>query len=275
MFNHLIASEPGPAWSLTSRTVIASVGVHVLLVGGALYASVHVPSPEAAEPEEMVTYVEIESAPELPEPVAAPPAPREAPESAGPAPTETPGQEALVEEAEPEEVAPPVARGFQDIVPPEAVSDRLPDVDLSARAVTPADFSGVGVSGGIARGFVGGERRNTVEEPPTGGEAVDVAVVEERPTLANAAEMQRVLRRLYPSLLRENGVMGETVLKFVIDTDGRVELETVEVLSTTHEGFAEASTRMVERFRFRPARIEGRKVRVAISMPIQWRLENM
>lgn len=274
MFNHLIASEGAAKKSLTTRTIIMSVVVHAFLLGGALYATTWAPEPAEDEPEEMVTYVEIQDEPEIPEPVVAPPEMEPEPaEAEAPA---APEQEPLLEEPEPEEA--PVARGFQDIAPPEEVLERIPDVDVSARAVSPEDFSGVGVAGGVSTGVVGGERRSTAEEPAPavrGGAPVDVAVVEERPKLVNAAEMQRVLRRLYPDLLRDAGVTGETVLKFVISAEGRVEPGSIEVLSTTHQGFAEASTQVAERFKFRPAKIEGRKVRVAISMPIQWRLENM
>ena len=42
-------------------------------------------------------------------------------------------------------------------------------------------------------------------------------------------------------MLRDAGISGLTMLKFVIDTDGCVENGSVEVVNTSHDGFAGAS----------------------------------
>ncbi len=290
MFNNLIASESNKKRSVVnSRTLVVSGLAHVALLGGAMYAAANAPKPGEREVEEQVTYMEIEPTP--PQPVEPPPPPPpvvEEPEVAPePEPTpEVPDEndppavlEAPAEEPEP---APPVAKGYQELVPPAGVPDRLPDVDASAPAVKLEDFSGVGVAGGVAKGVEGGEARNTAKEPPSGnnegegagGAPVDVNVVEERPSLQNASEMQRVLQRLYPDMLRDAGISGQTMLKFVIDTNGRVENGSVEVVNTSHDGFAGASVQAADKFRFRPAKIGGRPVRVSITMPITWTLNN-
>lgn len=283
MFNNLIASQGRKRSVLNSRTLVVSGVAHVVLLGGAVYAAANAPKPGERAEEEQVTYMEIEP-PAAPEPVEPPPPPEVEPEVA---PEPEPDEPAVIEPAPaPEapaptpEPAPPVAKGFQELVPPADVPDRLPDVDASARAVKAEDFSGVGVSGGVAKGVEGGQARNTAKEPPSGkregdgaGGPVDVNVVEERPSLQNAAEMQRVLQRLYPPLLRDAGVTGQTMLKFVIDASGRVESGSVEVVSTSHDGFASASVQAADRFRFRPAKIGGRPVRVSITMPISWTLD--
>lgn len=284
MFNKLIASESKKGSVVNSRTLIVSGLAHVALLAGAVYAAANAPEPRERAPEEQVTYMEIEpTPPPAPEPVEPPPPPEVEPEIAPepdvPAVVEpSPAPEAPAQAPEP---APPVAKGFQELVPPAGVPDRLPDVDASAPAVKAEDFSGVGVSGGIAKGVEGGQARNTAKEPPSGtgqgdgagGAPVDVNVVEERPQLQNASEMQRVLQRLYPPLLRDAGVTGQTTLKFVIDASGRVESGSVEVVSSSHEGFGSASVQAADRFRFRPAKIGGRNVRVSITMPISWTLD--
>lgn len=290
MFNNLIASESNRKRSVVnSRTLVVSGLAHVALLGGAMYAAANAPKPGERAAEEQVTYMEIEPTP-APKPEEPPPPPPvvEEPEVA-PEPEPTPEVpdaddppavlEAPAEEPEP---APPVAKGYQELVPPAGVPDRLPDVDASAPAVKLEDFSGVGVAGGVAKGVEGGEARNTAKEPPSGnregegagGAPVDVNVVEERPSLQNASEMQRVLQRLYPDALRNAGISGQTMLKFVIDTNGRVENGSVEVVNTSHDGFAGASVQAADKFRFRPAKIGGRAVRVSITMPITWTLNN-
>ncbi|MEW5930338.1 MAG: energy transducer TonB [Gemmatimonadota bacterium] len=292
MFNNLIASESSKKSSVVnSRTLVVSGLAHVALLAGAMYAAANAPKPGERASEELVTYMEIEPTPPAPEPepVEPPPPPPvvEEPEVA-PEPEPTPEVpdaddppavlEAPAEEPEP---APPVAKGYQELVPPAGVPDRLPDVDASAPPVKLEDFSGVGVAGGIAKGVEGGEARNTAKEPPSGnkegegagGSPVDVNVVEERPSLRNASEMQRVLQRLYPAMLRDAGISGQTMLKFVIDTNGQVENGSVQVLNTSHDGFASASVQAADKFRFRPAKIGGRPVRVSITMPITWTLD--
>jgi len=280
MFNNLIASESKKKSVVNSRTLLVSGVAHVFLLGGALYAAANAPDPAERASEEQVTFMEIEPAPP-PEPVEPPPPPEMEPEIApepepeAPRPDEPP---AVMEAPPAPEPTPPVAQGYQEILPPSDVPDRLPDVDASAPAVRAEDFSGIGVAGGVAKGVEGGEARNTASAPPTGSEEgssgpVDVNVVEERPRLTNAAEMERVLQRLYPAMLRDAGITGQTTLSFVIDANGRVEGGSVEVVSTTHDGFANASIQAADRFRFRPARIGGRPVRVSITMPISWTLD--
>jgi protein TonB len=279
MFNNLIASEDKRKKVLGPRTLVTSIAAHVVLLGGALYAAANAPDPAERPSEEQVTYMEIEPTPPppAPEPVEPPPPPEvePEPEPEAPRPDDPP---AVIEAPEEPTPTPPVAKGFQELAPPSDVPDRLPDVDASAPPVRAEDFSGVGVAGGISKGVEGGQARNTAQEPPTGASKassgpVDVNVVEERPSLRNAAEMQRVLQRLYPPLLRDAGVTGQTMLKFVIDANGRVESGSVEVLSSTHDGFSSASIEAADRFRFSPAKIGGRPVRVSISMPISWTLD--
>lgn len=288
MFDTLIASKPKRNSLLNSRTATASVAIHVVLLGGIAYAAVNAPEAMANTVEE-VTFVDIQPEPEPVRPETPPPPEPEAPEPAPeePAVLQAPEVEPVqVEERAPDpEPAPeaPVAKGFQDLAPPAEVASKLPEVDPSARAVRAEDFSGVGVAGGASTGVKGGASRNTASEAPKsakgsgGGEGdgspVDVAVVEERPELQNRAEMQRVLQRMYPALLRDAGITGTAQLRFVIGTDGRVEPGSIDVLSSSHDGFADASKQAARQLRFRPARIGDRKVRVLISMPITWTLD--
>ncbi|HEV2734322.1 MAG TPA: energy transducer TonB, partial [Longimicrobiaceae bacterium] len=106
------------------------------------------------------------------------------------------------------------------------------------------------------------------QESPT-----DVADAEVKPRLLNTREVQGVLQELYPPLLRDAGVTGQTHVKFVIDARGRVDPASVVTVSATHSAFAEASLEVVSRMRFSPARVEGREVPVLVQIPITWTLE--
>lgn len=236
---------------LSPTNIALSVGAHVLLLGGVLMASNGEPRP--------VRIIEIPPEyfpPDVPpEPVPPPATPPE------PVVPEEPGQ--------------PVEGDYVSPVPPDEIPTELPEYSPSDPVLTPEMTTGIGVRGDVIGTPDPADRR-----PPTGvvapsgsGDVYELPAVTERPALRNPAEARRVLQRFYPDLLRESGITGQTQLQFVVDAEGRVEPGTVTVLSTTHEGFREASVKAAEKLRFRPARIGGQGVRVLISMPITWTLE--
>jgi len=77
----------------------------------------------------------------------------------------------------------------------------------------------------------------------------------------------------FPQLLRSAGVEGMARLSFVVDTLGRVELETVQVIESTRPAFAAAVQAALPRMRFTPARVGGRAVRQMVEFPIQFHLD--
>ena len=65
----------------------------------------------------------------------------------------------------------------------------------------------------------------------------------------------------YPPVLQEIGLSGRVVLRFVVDTTGRVELASIQVLESTHEGFEPPAREAVAAAVFHPARLGPRAVR--------------
>jgi len=112
------------------------------------------------------------------------------------------------------------------------------------------------------------------EPEPVSNEPVAESEVDVRPSLRNADDVQRALQRVYPPMLRDAGVTGQTVLQFVIDENGRVEPGSVEVVSSSDDQFAAAARRVVSSMRFSPAKIHGRTVRVTTTLPVSWVLAN-
>ena len=236
---------------MSGKTMTVSVILHGLLLVGAVYASVAAPK-EVKKEEEKVSFVEIEEQkPEPPKPEEPPPPP----------PPEQPQE------------APPIPKGFQELVPPDEPPPEIPKVDLSAPAVSAADFSGIGIAGGKADGDATVKEAPRVEPPPESqpGFAYEVAVLDSPPRLSNANQVQSTLQRLYPRMLQDAGIEGTVVMQFVITEKGEVEPSSVKVISSTHEQFASASEKAVERFRFRPGKYKGKDVRVLIQMPIAWK----
>jgi len=76
----------------------------------------------------------------------------------------------------------------------------------------------------------------------------------------------------FPQLLKDSGVEGVARLQFVVDTLGRVELESVRVVDATHPLFAAAVQATLPRMRFSPARVGNHRVRQLVEFPIEFRI---
>jgi protein TonB len=244
MFNKLVASQGRRRSGWSPTTVGVSVVLHVLLLAGAVYASVTAPK-KAEKEEELVTFVDIppEAAPE--------------PEQPPPPPPETPPAN-----------TPPPPKGFQELIPPIEPPAVIPDVDTSLPAVNPEDFSGIGQAGGSAEGVEGGTPQPLAEADS--GFAYESAVLSRQPELRNGSQVQSMMSRLYPRNLQDAGIGGQVTLEFVIEADGTVDRNSVKVIQASHEQFRAVSSQVVERFRFRPGRYQDKDVRVLVRMPIIW-----
>jgi TonB family protein len=64
----------------------------------------------------------------------------------------------------------------------------------------------------------------------------------------------------YPDSLEGAKISGEVVAKFVVDTTGRVKMESVEILSATHQLFAIAVVDALPMMKFSPAELNRTKV---------------
>jgi TonB family protein len=94
----------------------------------------------------------------------------------------------------------------------------------------------------------------------------------------SAAEAQMQFRQpptppRYPERLRSVGVEGSVIVKFIVDTTGRVDLSSVEVITSTHELFTAAVREALAGLRFYPASTDNRKIRAAAMMPFQFTLK--
>jgi len=74
----------------------------------------------------------------------------------------------------------------------------------------------------------------------------------------------------YPDSLKQSKLSGVAVVEFVVDTEGRVETETINVVLASHPGFARAAREAVFSARFIPALLRGRAVRQIVQLPIQF-----
>jgi periplasmic protein TonB len=110
---------------------------------------------------------------------------------------------------------------------------------------------------------------------PIGGELVGRITGEEPATVATVdriAAMLAPLRPRYPDQLRAAGVTGRVVVRLVVDTVGRVEPASVVIRESSHDLFAQAVRAVLPSLRFVPAEAGGRKVRMLVDLPFEFRL---
>lgn len=62
-------------------------------------------------------------------------------------------------------------------------------------------------------------------------------------------------------------------MQIVIDTTGRVDPRTIELLASTDYRFAEACREALPRMEFSPAKVEGRKVPEIVQLPFTFALQ--
>jgi protein TonB len=146
--------------------------------------------------------------------------------------------------------AAPVAKGFTVLQTPIDIPTSLPPVDLSAPPTNLDNFTGIGKPGGRADGLEGAAGvasalngvflESEVEKP--------VVVL---PGTAGPA---------YPESLRAAGIEGQVMAQFVVDSAGRVELATFQVLDRQHPLFVAAVRSALSRMRYLPAEARGARV---------------
>lgn len=164
-------------------------------------------------------------------------------------------------EKPPELVAPPPPKGFQILTAPIKIPDLIPEIDLNKSMTREEDFSGKGSVGGTARGVTGGVARPLNDQP-----LFDFQV--EKPASASPSNQPPN----YPNQLRAANIEGQVVAKFVVDTNGRADMRTFEIIKSDHELFTNAVRNSLPNFRFYPAELGGRKVKQLVQMPFLFSL---
>ena len=101
---------------------------------------------------------------------------------------------------------------------------------------------------------------------PSGDEPATFASVE-RP-----AALRSPPRPRYPDQLRAARITGRVVVRFVVDTLGRIEPASVRISESSHDLFTHSVQAVLPTLRFAPAAAGGRKVRMLVDLPFEFRL---
>jgi TonB family protein len=108
-------------------------------------------------------------------------------------------------------------------------------------------------------------------DPAASGDSIngyELSAVEVLPRVVNGPAFARALIHAYPPYLLHAGLRGTVQVRFRVEVDGTITRATI-THSTDHR-FDEATLEAVQFLRFRPARVNGKPVRVWVEQPIQW-----
>ncbi|HEX8212278.1 MAG TPA: TonB family protein [Longimicrobium sp.] len=185
---------------------------------------------------------------------------------------------APVEPQQPDSPPPPTPGETVQMPAPTTVPAGITDPDPKEQPVREQDVTGIGPVGDVigpppatTTPTTGNTEPTTA--PPSEKYVYTSDMVEATPELANGGEVSRLFERFYPRMLADQGVAGRVMLELIVDADGRVRPGSVRVVSATNSQFSDATLRIVERFRFRPARVGEQAVPVMVTIPIDWKPE--
>lgn len=235
MFENLIESRKKRDVKSLLQNSFISASVHAVLISLAVYATLHA-GEERTERRIQTTMV-----------------------------VQQQKQEQKQEPPKPHEVATvnPPPKGFQTLAIPTNIPVDIPPPSQNTN-FNAADFSGVGVEGGLARGIEGGTGPVVTDQPYL------EAVVEERPEV----RPETCTQPRYPEILRQAGIEGRVLIEVILDTLGRAERGSIRVMSSPHQLFEAPARETVASCRYRPGRIQGRAVRVRVQVPINFTISH-
>ncbi len=236
MFNNLVESKASKQKRLGGS--LTSIILHGAVVTAMIIATANAGMKDNEAKEEKVDFVEVKKdEPKPPEPEKPPPPP-----------------DAVA--------APPPPKGFQVLSAPIEIPNIIPDIDLSKKVTDEADFSGKGVAGGVAKGVEGGKG-----PVPQGDQPYFDFQVEKPVVMAPGATGPS-----YPDMLRSAGIEGTVLAQFVVDTTGRADMATFKVLKSDNDLFSTSVKNALQRMKFLPAEVGGRRVKQLVQQPFQFSL---
>ena len=150
------------------------------------------------------------------------------------------------------------------ISPPTTIEVSLPPIDLGRPPTTDDGIV-------IGHGQVPGSAYPGIGSASTSmnaGGVYEVSTVDRPPSILGTSPQPR-----YPASLRQNGTPGHVVVRFVVDTLGRAEMRGAEIVESTNDQFSDAVRAVLDRFRFNPGEVAGRKVRTLVQIPFTFSLQ--
>jgi TonB family C-terminal domain len=159
----------------------------------------------------------------------------------------------------------------------DAVRERIQYVDVGNGARTRGEVKPEGTLPGLpkpaenagGRGAPGADPVDQQSQFPTASDdsVYSILNVEE-----SAVRSEGSAAPIYPPELIANGVEGAVVTTFVIDTTGRADTTTIDIVQSSHPLFVASVRTAIPGMRFSPAMVQGRRVRQVVEQRFQFRI---
>lgn len=159
----------------------------------------------------------------------------------------------------------------------DAMEERIQYVDVGNGARPTGPESPTGAPAGAPRpdehesghGAAGADPidQRSAMPVPSGDSVYSILDVEE-----TAVRTEGSAAPVYPPELIQQGVEGSVLTNFVIDTSGRADSASIQILQSTHALFAQSVRMAIPGMRFSPAMVQGRKVRQMVEQRFQFRI---
>lgn len=118
----------------------------------------------------------------------------------------------------------------------------------------------------------GSAGQDTKNQEPSSAEASPDSVYSVLEVEESAVRKEGSAAPAYPPDLMKNGIEGAVAIRFIVDTLGRADSSSVEVLRTTNAAFLESVRNALPMMRFTPAMIGGRRVRQTVEQTFHFRM---
>jgi TonB family protein len=151
------------------------------------------------------------------------------------------------------------AHEFNVLEAPPDVPATIPPVDLTRPATVAEDFSGKGIPVHVAD--------VSLVKPSARNDLIDSEAADQSPYL-----LPGQMGPPYPEELRDDRPDGVVIVRFVIDTLGRVETPSLKVIAASHPLFAASVRATLGRLRYLPASMSGKHVRVQMEQRFEFHL---
>jgi TonB family protein len=151
---------------------------------------------------------------------------------------------------------PPIVR--HTLVAPVHVPTGIPPADLSQTF----DLDDFTTFDGVESAWVGVDEESAVDTV----QVFSSVTVDETPVRISSPPLE------YPRMMRQAGINGVVLVQAIVDTTGRVEPGSIQVIQSSQAAFEGAATRLVQRSLFQPGRLRGQVVRVLIQIPVVFEL---
>lgn len=113
---------------------------------------------------------------------------------------------------------------------------------------------------------------DSVTAPPVVGDTRGDSVFTILEVDSAAVRSQTSAAPAYPLDLLTNHIEGNVVARWVVDTTGFADVESLEILKSTNDGFVRAVREALPYMRFSPAKIGPMKVRMMVEQPFTFRI---